>query len=598
MLTDNVLDLIGNTPLVRLRGENIYAKAEFLNPGGSIKDRVALAMIEGAERDGRLQPDSIIVEPTSGNTGIGVALVGRLKGYTVRIVMPEGMSEERKKIIRALGAELILTPDEESIGGAVERVAADGGRGPARLRPAAVREPRQSPLPLRDRPPASCGGRWTARSTASWPASAAAARCRASASSSRSTSPACSIVAVEPKNVSALLGHEPGLHQIQGIGDGFIPAVLDVSLVDEVIEVTDEDAIETTRQLGRDLGLLVGISSGANVWAARQLAKRDPGQHRHRPARPRRTLLQHRAACRTVGARVAPTIFRGKPSTCEGWFGKSSVLRSNERITEHAAQRNRNRRALFANSRQGHGDAPEMGLPSPEPPVAAATPTIFRTGLPVWNDSSGKSSVPPAFSPENGTSPSARTRSSSTERHPHGTRRPPASGRRRLGRTAVGLFRRLAPARRRAGQRRFSGRPTRLPGVVCSRVGRDPLGDELVDFLAGQELATDWIQRDAEHPTGTVTVDTTRADHPEYTIHEHVAWDHLEFDAALEGFDGRRRGGLFRHAGPASPGLAGDDPSGAGPRVGRGASWSATSIFVSGGTTARCSSGRWPSRGW
>lgn len=122
MLTDNILDLIGNTPLLRFKNENIFAKAEFLNPGGSIKDRVALAMIEGAERDGRLKEGMSIVEPTSGNTGIGVALVGRLKGYTVRIVMPEGMSEERKKLIKALGAELILTPDKDSIAGAVERV--------------------------------------------------------------------------------------------------------------------------------------------------------------------------------------------------------------------------------------------------------------------------------------------------------------------------------------------------------------------------------------------------------------------------------------------------------------------------------------------
>ena len=106
MLTDNILDLIGNTPLVRLKGETVFAKAEFLNPGGSIKDRVALAMIEGAERDGRLRPDSIIMEPTSGNTGIGIALVGRLKGYRVRIVMPEDMSDERKKLILALGAGL------------------------------------------------------------------------------------------------------------------------------------------------------------------------------------------------------------------------------------------------------------------------------------------------------------------------------------------------------------------------------------------------------------------------------------------------------------------------------------------------------------
>ena len=116
------------------------------------------------------------------------------------------------------------------------------------------------------------------------------------------------IVAVEPKNVSALLGHEPGLHQIQGIGDGFIPAVLDVSLVDEVIEVTDEDAIETTRQLGRDLGLLVGISSGANVWAARQLARRTPGQHRHRPARPRRTVLQHLALVRSCATAISGAL--------------------------------------------------------------------------------------------------------------------------------------------------------------------------------------------------------------------------------------------------------------------------------------------------
>jgi cysteine synthase A len=276
MLTDNILDLIGNTPLIRLRGESICAKAEFLNPGGSIKDRVALAMLEGAERDGRLRHDSIIVEPTSGNTGIGVALIGRLKGYKVRIVMPQGMSEERKKIIKALGADLILTPDEESIGGAVHRVnqiAAENSR---------VFVPQQFENPDNPR----CHYEGTAREI--WRQTGGDVACFVAGVGSGGTlqgvgkflkehKPDVKIVAVEPKNVSALLGHEPGLHQIQGIGDGFIPAVLDISLVDEVIEVTDEDAIETTRQLGRDLGLLVGISSGANVWAARQLAKRITG---------------------------------------------------------------------------------------------------------------------------------------------------------------------------------------------------------------------------------------------------------------------------------------------------------------------------------
>ena len=276
MLTDNILDLVGNTPLIRLKGQDIYAKAEFLNPGGSIKDRVALAMLEGAERDGRLHPDSIIVEPTSGNTGIGVALVGRLKGYTVRIVMPENMSEERKKLIRALGAELILTPADDSLDGALKRVeemAAEDSR---------VFVPQQFENP--DNPRVH----YEQTAPELWRQMTGDISCFVAGVGSGGTlqgigkflrehKPDVKIVAVEPKNVSALLGHEPGLHQIQGIGDGFIPAILDVSLVDDVIEVTDEDAIDTTRQLGSDYGLLVGISSGANVWAARQLTGRIKG---------------------------------------------------------------------------------------------------------------------------------------------------------------------------------------------------------------------------------------------------------------------------------------------------------------------------------
>ena len=272
MLTDNILDLIGNTPLLRLNGEKTFAKAEFLNPGGSIKDRVAVAMLEGAERDGRLNGESIIVEPTSGNTGIGVALVGRMKGYSVRIVMPEGMSIERKKLIKAMGAELILTPDEDNIAGAVrlvEEMAAKDSR---------IFVPQQFENPDNPR----CHYENTGPEL--WHQMRGDIDCFVAGVGSGGTlqgvgkflkehKPGVRLVAVEPKNVAALLGHEPGLHQIQGIGDGFIPAVLDVSLVDDVIEVTDEDAIETTRQLGRDHGLLVGISSGANVWAARQLAK-------------------------------------------------------------------------------------------------------------------------------------------------------------------------------------------------------------------------------------------------------------------------------------------------------------------------------------
>jgi cysteine synthase A len=271
MLTDNILELIGNTPLLQLKGENIFAKAEFLNPGGSIKD-----MIEAAQRDGKLKPDSIIVEPSSGNTGIGLALVGRLMGYKVVIVMPEGMSVERKKLIKALGAELVLTPDSESLPGAVRKVEEMAAADPKIFVPQQFENPENPKVHYEQ----------TAREL--WHQMGGKISCFVAGVGSGGTlqgvgkylkehKPDAKVVAVEPKNVSALLGHEPGLHQIQGIGDGFIPGVLDVSLVDDVVEVTDEDAIGTTRQLGRDYGMLVGISSGANIWAARQLAQKIDG---------------------------------------------------------------------------------------------------------------------------------------------------------------------------------------------------------------------------------------------------------------------------------------------------------------------------------
>ncbi len=272
MLTDNILELIGNTPLLQLKGERIFAKAEFLNPGGSIKDRVALAMLEAARRNGKLNEDSIIVEPSSGNTGIGLALVGHLMGYKVRIVMPEGMSVERKKLIKALGAELVLIPDEEGLAGAVsrvERMAAEDKR---------VYVPQQFENPENPR----VHYEQTAREL--WRQMGGKIDCFVAGVGSGGTLQGVGkflkeqrkdikIVAVEPENRSALLGHEPGLHQIQGIGDGFIPDVLDVSMVDDVVQVSDDNAIQTTRQLGTDFGLLVGISSGANVWAARKLTK-------------------------------------------------------------------------------------------------------------------------------------------------------------------------------------------------------------------------------------------------------------------------------------------------------------------------------------
>jgi len=271
MLTDNILDLIGNTPLVRLGRERIFCKAEFLNPGGSIKDRVAVAMIEGAERDGRLTPDSILVEPTSGNTGIGMALVGRLKGYQVRIIMPANMSEERKKLVRALGADLVLTPAEDSLDGSVRR-AREMAEADPRVFVAQQFENPNNPRVHYEQTARELWHQMTGNVDCFVAGVGSGGTLQGIGKFLREHRPTVHLAAVEPKNVSALLGHEPGLHQIQGIGDGFVPPILDTSLIDEVIEVTDEDAIETTRELGRDFGLLVGISSGANVWAARRLA--------------------------------------------------------------------------------------------------------------------------------------------------------------------------------------------------------------------------------------------------------------------------------------------------------------------------------------
>jgi len=276
MSTDNILELIGNTPLLQLRGERIFAKAEFLNPGGSVKDRVALAMLEAAQRDGKLKEDTIVCEPTSGNTGIGLALVGRLMGYPVRIVMPEGMSEERKKLIKGLGGDLVLIPDEEGLAGAVRRVEQMAAEDSRVFVPQQFKNPANPQVHYEQ----------TAREL--WRQMSGEIDCFVAGVGSGGTLQGVGkflkehkkdvrVVAVEPENRSALLGHEPGLHQIQGIGDGFIPDVLDVSLVDDVVEVSDEAAIETTRQLGRDFGLLVGISSGANVWAARRLAEKTSG---------------------------------------------------------------------------------------------------------------------------------------------------------------------------------------------------------------------------------------------------------------------------------------------------------------------------------
>jgi len=277
----STLDYIGNTPLVptqRLtpRAEvRIWAKLEYMNPGGSVKDRIALSMVEAAERDGRLKPGGAIIEPTSGNTGIGLALVGAVKGYRVILTMPESMSIERRKLLTGYGAELVLTPATDGMRGAIQR-AAQLSEEHSYFMPQQFQNPANPQVHRRTTGPeilSQCpdpidylvagigtGGTITGVGEVL-----------------RIGFPKLRIIAVEPADSAVLSGGQPGPHKIQGIGAGFIPDVLNTQLLDEVIPVTNDEAIETARKLAREEGLLAGISSGAAMAAALRIAERIEG---------------------------------------------------------------------------------------------------------------------------------------------------------------------------------------------------------------------------------------------------------------------------------------------------------------------------------
>ena len=281
----SVEQLIGNTPLLELTniekeeglGARVFAKLEYLNPAGSAKDRIGKAMIDDAEASGKLKPGSVIIEPTSGNTGIGLACVGGVRGYRVIIVMPDTMSMERRLLMKAYGAELVLTEGAKGMKGAIEKAEELAAEIPGSFIPGQFDNPANPAAHKATTGPeiwrdldgkvdvfvAGVGTGGTLTGTGAY---------------LKEQNPDVKIVAVEPADSPLLGGGKAGAHELQGIGANFIPAVLDTKIYDEVIAVTSEDAFAAGRQLGRREGVLVGISSGAAAWAALQLAKRPENQ--------------------------------------------------------------------------------------------------------------------------------------------------------------------------------------------------------------------------------------------------------------------------------------------------------------------------------
>ena len=280
-IAENLTDLIGNTPLLELSNFNrkhnldatIIAKLEYFNPAGSVKDRIGFAMIDAAEKQGILNKDSVIIEPTSGNTGIALAFVAAAKGYRLIIALPETFSIERRNLMKALGAELILTPGAEGMKGAIRRATELAAVTP------------NSFLPQQFKNPANPEIHRTTTAEEIWRDTDGDVDIFISGIGTGGTitgvgevlkarKPGVKIIAVEPTDSPVLSGGNPGPHKIQGIGAGFIPDVLNVSVIDEIIKVTNNQAFETSRLLARTEGLLVGISSGAAAFAALEVARR------------------------------------------------------------------------------------------------------------------------------------------------------------------------------------------------------------------------------------------------------------------------------------------------------------------------------------
>lgn len=275
-VVQSVTELIGNTPILKLNrytDKNIYAKLEYLNPAGSTKDRVALSMIEDAERKGILKPGDTIIEPTSGNTGIGLALVAVAKGYKAILTLPETMSVERRKLLAAYGAELVLTEGAKGMSGAIEKAHELNASIPGSIMAGQFENP-ANPTAHRDATGPEIWEQMEGKIDIFVSTVGTGGTITGTGEYLKSKNPDMQVIAVEPEKSPMLSKGQAGPHGIQGIGAGFVPKVLNTTIYDEVITVTDEDAYEEGRRFARTEGVLVGISSGAALKAATEIANR------------------------------------------------------------------------------------------------------------------------------------------------------------------------------------------------------------------------------------------------------------------------------------------------------------------------------------
>ncbi|WP_432408804.1 cysteine synthase A [Wukongibacter sp. M2B1] len=277
-VVNNITELIGNTPIVKLNklnpenGADIYLKLEFFNPGSSVKDRIALSMIEAAESEGLLKKGNTIVEPTSGNTGIGIAMIGAAKGYKVILVMPDTMSIERRKLLKAFGADLILTEGAKGMKGAIDKAVELVKENPSYFMPQQF-ENKANPKAHRENTALEILDQMDNNFDMFIAGVGTGGTITGVGEVLKDKIDKVKIVAVEPESSAVLSGERPGPHKIQGIGAGFIPEILNTDIIDEVFKVKDDDALKTARKIAVEEGILVGISSGAAIYTAIQKAK-------------------------------------------------------------------------------------------------------------------------------------------------------------------------------------------------------------------------------------------------------------------------------------------------------------------------------------